>query len=279
MSTLPAPAFDMETSVPAASSAGEVERGRLREFLASQQRRWSEAELQLLEQVEHLIGQLSAGGGGPATEAAATAARQECDQRRAAEVEALKSRIAELERQVAQGQSSGRGPAGTVLDWEAEKCRILAALELEVSGDDQSAAQRLEIEQVVRTTDAVVAEKQREIEQLQALLTAQSSNLASVAVGAAALGRSLDQDAIIRQERDTLKQLQEQWREKLRQAEIEISMERAQIARQKAEIDARCRALALPAAAADDASGRKLGDRPPRGQWLARLGLKSLDEH
>ena len=139
--------------------------------------------------------------------------------------------------------------------------------------------QRLEIEQVVRTTDAVVAEKQREIEQLQALLTAQSSNLASVAVGAAALGRSLDQDAIIRQERDTLKQLQEQWREKLRQAEIEISMERAQIAREKAELDARCRALALPAAAADDASGRKLGDRPPRGQWLARLGLKSLDEH
>ena len=52
-----------------------MERGRLREFLASQQRRWSEAELQLLEQVEHLIGQLSAGGGGPATEAAATAAR------------------------------------------------------------------------------------------------------------------------------------------------------------------------------------------------------------
>ena len=68
---------------------------------------------------------------------------------------------------------------------------------MEVSGDDQSAAQRLEIEQVVRATDAVVAEKQREIEQLQALLTAQSSNLASVAVGAAALGRSLDQDAII----------------------------------------------------------------------------------
>ena len=89
----------------------------------------------------------------------------------------------------------------------------------------------------------------------------------------------MDEDAIIHQERATLKQLQEQWREKLRQAEIEISMERAQIARQKAELDARCRALALPAAAADDGGGRKLGDRPPRGQWLARLGLKNLDEH
>jgi hypothetical protein len=54
-------------------------------------------------------------------------------------------------------------------------------------------------------------------------------------------------------------------------------MERAQIARQKAEIDARCRALALPAAAVEDAGG-KLGDRPPRGQWLARLGLTAGDE-
>ena len=59
-------------------------------------------------------------------------------------------------------------------------------------------------------------------------------------------------------------------------AEIEILDGAGQIARQKAETDARCRALALPAAAADDASGRKLGHRPPRGQWLARLGLKKL---
>ena len=93
-----------------------------------------------------------------------------------------------MERQLAQGQISGRSPVGTVLDWEAEKCRILAALELEVSDGDEAAARRLEFQQVVRTTDAVVAEKQREVEELQALLTAQSSNLASVAVGAAALG-------------------------------------------------------------------------------------------
>ena len=95
-----------------------------------------------------------------------------------------------------------------------------------------------------------------------------------MAVGATALGRSLDQDALVPQERETLKQLQDQWREKLRQAEIEISMERARIAREKAELDARCRALALPAAAAED-SGGKPTDRPPRGQWLARLGLKA----
>jgi chromosome segregation ATPase len=276
MSTLPAPTPGDEPSAPA-SLSGEGERGRLREFLAAQQRRWSDAELQLIERLEELMGELSAGGRAPGT-AETAVARPECDPPRAAEVEALKARIADLERQLAQGQACGRGSAGAVLDWEAEKNRILAALELEVSDVEAGPAQRLEIERVIRTTDRLVAEKQQQIEQLQALLTAQSSNLASVAVGAAALGRSLDQDAIIRQERETLRQLQEQWREKLRQAEIEISVERAQIARQKAELDARCRALALPAVAAEDTAGGKLGDRPPRGQWLARLGLTSLEQ-
>ena len=278
MSTLPTPAFDMETSALAASSAGEAERGRLREFLASQQRRWSEAELQLLEQVEDLLGRLSAGDAAAGTEAAATAARQECDQRRAAEVEALKARIAELERQLAQGQTSSRGPAGTVLDWEAEKCRILAALELEVSGDDEAAPQRLEMQQVVRTTDAVVAEKQRRDRAVAGPVDGaeQQPGLGGRGSGrfGPVVGPGRDHSPRAGHAEATARAMA---------GETSPGGDRdldgaAQIARQKAELDARCRALALPAAV-DDAGGRKLGDRPPRGQWLARLGLKSLDEH
>ena len=210
----------------------------MREFLAAQQRRWSQAESQLLDEVEHLLGELS--GSGPASGAAAetAAARDDGQQQHSAEVELLKGRIAELEWQLAQAQSCSRGPVGGVLDWEAEKRRILTALESETDADCAADnGQRTKLEQVIRTTDEIVADKQREVTELQGLLASQSSNLATVAVGAAALGKSLDQDAIIRHEREALKQLQEQWRDKLRQAEIEISLERAQIARQKAEVE------------------------------------------
>jgi hypothetical protein len=278
MTTVPTPTPGGEIPGAAPVPPTEGERNRLREFLASQQRLWSQAEVQLLEQVEQLIDQASAGRQTPGAAADAAAAQQECNARRGGEVETLKTRIVELERQLGQAQSSGRASAGGVLNWEAEKRRILAALELETSDDDEAAAgRRMKVEEVIDTTDAIVSEKQREVEELQGLLASQSRNLDSVAVGAAALGKSLDQDAIIRQERETLKQLQEQWRAKLRQAEIEVSLERAQIARQKAELDARCRALALPPATPDAQSGT-LGDRPVRGQWLARLGLKSPPE-
>ena len=195
-------------------------------------------------------------------------------------MELLRARVAELERQLAQAQSCGHGAAGSVLDWEVEKRRILAALESESGGDGAAGdARRTTIEQVIRTTDEIVADKQREVVELQGLLASQSSNLAGVAVGAAALGKSLDQDAIIRHEREVLKQMQEQCREKLRQAEIEISMERAQIARQKAEVEARCRALAVPIPApGDPAVAAKADEQPVRGRWLARLGLKSPEE-
>ena len=296
MTTVPAPSPGAETPDQSASLPADAERSRLRDFLASQQRRWSLAELQLLEQVEQLIGELSeireasdtpsntasetASETAAATAAARAAARRECEQESTAEVESLKARIVELERQLAQAPSMGRAPMGGHLDWEAEKRRILAALESEAGDDDQSTrTERMKTEQVIRTTDKIVADKQREVTELQGLLASQSSNLASVAVGAAALGKSLDQDGIIRQEREALKQLQEQWREKLCQAEIEISLERAQIARQKAEVDARCRALAQPTPAQNESAGAdKTDDKPLHGRWLARLGLK-LDEH
>ena len=179
------------------------------------------------------------------------------------------ARIAELERQLAQAQPCGRGAIGGHLDWEAEKRRILAALELETD-DQPGPAERTKIEQVIRATDTIVADKQREVAELQDLLAGQGGNPAPVAAGAAALGKSLDQDGMIRQERESLKQLQEQWRDKLRQAEIEISVERAQIARQKAEIDARCRALAHPAPAQNESAGAGQDRRQAAPRPLAR---------
>jgi chromosome segregation ATPase len=156
------------------------------------------------------------------------------------------------------------------------KQRILAALESDSDEEDeQAAAERMKIEDVIRETDQVLAEKKRECDELKQLLEDQSSNLGSVAVGAAALGEALDADAIVQEERGKLAELQQQWREKLRQAEVDISVERAKLAREKAEIEEKLRRIEMrgggPEGGDDDSAS---SDKPARGRWLERLGLK-----
>ena len=93
----------------------------------------------------------------------------------------------------------------------------------------------------------------------------------------AALGELIDQDAVIREERQSLKRLQEEWMEKLRQAEMDISLERANMARQKAELDEKRRLLDMRTLAALPDATMSAG-KSGRGRWLARLGLKEKDE-
>jgi DNA repair exonuclease SbcCD ATPase subunit len=193
----------------------------------------------------------------------------------------LKTRNEELEEQLARAKES-RPPAGVSggggLDWEAQKRRMLASLESdEDEGDEEEQARRLEVEEVVEKTDAIVAERDREIRELKQLLETQSATHNDLAVGAAALGEILDKDEVVREERDKLRRLQEEWEEKLRKAELEISVERAKVARERTQIEERLRVLEERGGAAGD--GNQSGDskedgQPKRGRWLTRLGLK-----
>ena len=159
------------------------------------------------------------------------------------------------------------------LDWESEKRRILAALESEGEAEgDASGARRLEVEQIIRTTDQAIGDKEREIAELKHLLENQSSNLGSVAVGAAALGSILDADNIVCEERENLSRLQAEWRDKLRQAEIEISVERAKLARQRAELEERARTLTIqPQRPQSDPEAKP--EPPVRGRWRESAGF------
>ena len=77
-----------------------------------------------------------------------------------------------------------------VLNWEAEKQRILAALEADFEEEnEEDREEKLKIQDVIRKTDRVVAEKDREIGELRELLESQTNNIGSMAVGAAALGK------------------------------------------------------------------------------------------
>jgi hypothetical protein len=178
---------------------------------------------------------------------------------------------------------SASGPAARPateggLNWEAEKRRILAALETEDQGQDSNAAaaRRAKIQQIVRTTDQALAEKDHEIEQIKHVLREQSNNLQGVAVGAAALDAVLDQDPLIREQRANLQQLEEHWQEMLRKAEIELSLERARLARERVAIEEKIRAheTQLAAQANLPAGVSAAAAKPVRGRWLARLGLK-----
>jgi len=132
----------------------------------------------------------------------------------------------------------GSSPQIDVSDWESQKRSLLARLDdpSTVSRSRDSRADRdsgrshpVEMQHVIDATDEALRRKEEEIEELQRLLQHQSENLGSFAVGAAAIENMLAGDELIQQERENLDRLQTQWRDKLKQAEIEISMERARI--------------------------------------------------
>jgi hypothetical protein len=163
--------------------------------------------------------------------------------------------------------------AGAAMDWEARKRQLLDSLADD--DDEDHRAERLEMEELVRKTDTAVSEKQREIDELRRRLDEQSSSEPAVDTSAA-LAEVLDKDDVVRQERERLKQLEKDWEEKFRQAEIEMSVQRAQIARNRAEIDEKQRALELQGGS--QAAGQAGGDvgkakKAGRGRWLSRLGL------
>jgi hypothetical protein len=191
------------------------------------------------------------------------------------ELRTLKKKNEQLEKDLKAARAAGETPAGSgTLDWEAQKARLLAALENDFGGDDpELEEERVRIERVIRETDQTVAARDQEIEELKGLLENQSGNLGSVAVGAAALGEIFDNDEIIREERENLKRLQQQWEEKLREAEIDLSVERAKIARERAELEEKMHLLAESSGKGHGAKGDD-GKDSKGGRWLARLGLK-----
>ncbi len=197
------------------------------------------------------------------------------------DIEEIKAEKAELQRQLAAAaenspMAAAPGSGGT-LDWEAEKQRILASLESDYDGEDEEeTAEKLKIEEVIQTTERSLSEKDREVDELKHLLENQSGNLDSMAVGAAALGEMLDQDAIVMEERERLKTMQDEWQDKLRKAEVDISVERAKIARDRAEIEEKLRVF--EEYGGNQTDGDKQPEKPVRGRWLERLGLKDTDE-
>jgi len=199
------------------------------------------------------------------------------------DVRELKRQNSDLEAKLkARGNSGGSTSTpdtGGKLDWEAQKQRLLASLEADFDENDEDDSEaKLTIEGTIRITDEIVAQKDREIEELKQLLDSQSHSYGEVAVGASAIAQLLDEDELIQHEREKLRQLEAEMQQKLREAEVGISLERAKIARERSELDEKLQRLQeqqLTSAEGDLAKGP---GKPARGRWLTRLGLKDLEE-
>jgi chromosome segregation ATPase len=173
------------------------------------------------------------------------------------------------------------GGSDDAQDWESQKRRLLAQLEDE--GEDEQItparqSERLKIEETIRITDRALAEKEQELNELRQLLDNQSSNIGEVAVGANAIAAMLDSDELIREERESLKHIQAQWREKLRQAELDVSVERANLARERSELDEKIEQFEKHRAKLEQElrdGGADPAKKPNKRKWMDRLGIKA----
>jgi hypothetical protein len=294
MDTPPAAIQDQEAWAERIAASLRAERAGIDEFLAVQAQRLEQAEAALRESL-HRLEEAVTLPAGAATDAGAGSV-DEGDYKRRYELalddlRELKAGNALLQEQVAKARATASALAkqsrseGTRLDWETEKLRILAALESDLDKNNvQDRAERLKMEDVIRATDQVVGEKDNEIRQLQQRLDkpgdGDQADMEKTAATekADAIARAIDSDAVIQEERKRLQQLETQWQTKLSQAEIELSLERAKLARERVELEERLRtaenvvskATAL-ANATDDAT------RLSRGRWMSRLGLTDAD--
>jgi hypothetical protein len=276
---------DENAALRAELEAARVEHARELERLASE--RGASAEVAKLEEErDALVKRLAAAESGLAARARSdeSDSKQHEDlQRRfemaVEEVRELKRANADLENKLKARGTAPASPAlgGGGLDWEAQKQRLLASLEADDvdENDEEAVAERTSIEGTIRITDEIVAQKDQELAELRRQMEQQGGPGGSSAAAAAEL---LDRDEIIRQEREKLAQAQAEWREKIGRAEIDVSVERAKIARERAELEEKIRQFQVDqdrAAANTDAADPS---KPGRGRWLARLGLKDLED-
>ena len=118
-----------------------------------------------------------------------------------------------------------------------------------------------------------LARREEEVRELQHLLEQQSETCDSgVSIGAAGIAEMLDSDELVREERARLQVLQDEWEEKFRKAEIEASLERAKLSRERRELASKQSELEAELERARLQTQREQEKEAPR-KWLSQLGL------
>ncbi|MFK8115333.1 MAG: hypothetical protein AB8B91_24250 [Rubripirellula sp.] len=209
------------------------------------------------------------------------------------QISELQQQNADLAAQVANANvrdtvSTSNSGCNDSLSWEERKALIFQQMEedtydadafvesLRDSADSEPETPQQFIERLneeLEQRNADLEKRDQEIRELHHLLDQQSeTRTGGVAIGAAAIAELIDSDDLVREERQRLQLLQAEWEEKFRQQEIQASLERARLSRER-------QTLAKKQSEAED----RLADlerqlRQPvtaEGQrrWMAALGL------
>ncbi len=195
------------------------------------------------------------------------------------DVRELKTKNAKLESQLGEANSRPAGRSARQdtggMDWESQKQRMLANLADDGDDRDDSARQeeRVKIEGTIEITDAVVAAKDRQIAELTAALeTARNKPAENEGARSQELRDLIDADEVITEHRRRSQQFERETEDKLRAAELELSVERAKMARQKAELE-ELRSNLESQRQLYEASGGPSAPGTPRRRWLSKLGI------
>ena len=168
----------------------------------------------------------------------------------------------------------GVAKTSETLSWEHRKEALLQQLEAESHSETVSdPTKALEIERILEQTTQEIERRNSEIGELKALLEQQAIARDGMSIGVSAIAEMIESDALIVSERLRLQELREEWEQKQRQAEIEMSMERAKLARERLELQEKTQQYSdnNPPQTEEE---KKSGKAGTRGRWLARLGLR-----
>ena len=130
------------------------------------------------------------------------------------------------------------------LSWEERKQLLMQQMDSDGSGRDldhtavdAGASSGHDASEFNDRLHAQVEARDREITELRELLEQQIlTSDGGVAIDAAEIAELIDNDELIKRERMRLQQLQSEWEEKFREEEIESSLERARLSRERQEV-------------------------------------------
>ncbi len=169
--------------------------------------------------------------------------------------------------------------------WEAQKQQLMASLWAAEDGElPEQREERLTIEETIKVTDQVIVQNTGRIAQLKAEIETLEKNALEIEKEkteglqqkSEEIAEIFDADEIIQNQRKHLSELEVEWEGKLRQAELELSVERAKIARERRDIEEKlCNLKANPLeqkTEIDALTGKK------KRNWLSKLGLDNKEK-